>query len=105
MFKKLCYFLTQSATFADDIQRFSAPDNYWCYIFERAVRSYVERSSNKKNLEMTFAKAESRKELLKFSSQPSLTISPSQLTQCEHTGSPQGCLQQVNKSMCEASQI
>ena len=76
----------------EDIQRFSAPDNYWCYTFERAVRTYVERSSNKKNLELTFAKAEARKELLKFLHQPSLTTSPEE---CEHAGNPQGCLQQV----------
>ena len=50
----------------DDIRRFSSPDNYWCFTFERAVHGYVERSSNQKNLELTFAKAESRKELLKF---------------------------------------
>lgn len=50
----------------EDIVRFSAPDNVWCYVFERAVRGYVERSSNKKNLESTFAKAECRREFLKF---------------------------------------
>ena len=50
----------------DDIPRFSSPDNYWCFTFERAVHGYIERSSNQKNLELTFAKAESRKELLKF---------------------------------------
>ena len=50
----------------EDIERFSSPDNYWCFVFERAVHTYVERSSNKKNLEATFAKAESRRELLKF---------------------------------------
>ena len=50
----------------EDIMRFSSPDNYWCFVFERAVHTYVVRSSNKKNLECTFAKAESRRELLKF---------------------------------------
>uniref|UniRef100_A0A1X7U041 Uncharacterized protein n=1 Tax=Amphimedon queenslandica TaxID=400682 RepID=A0A1X7U041_AMPQE len=50
----------------DDIKRFSSPDNYWCFVFERAVHTYVERSSNNKHLELTFAKAESRRELLKF---------------------------------------
>ena len=49
----------------DDIMRFSSPDNFWCYTFERAVHKYVEKSSNKKNLELTFAKAECRRELLK----------------------------------------
>ena len=52
----------------DDILRFSTADNYWCYTFERAAKSYVERSSNSKNLEYTFAHAESRREFLKFQS-------------------------------------
>ena len=56
----------------DDISRFSIPDNYWCYTFERAVKGYVERSSNSKNLECTFAQAECRRELLKF--KPDLAI-------------------------------
>lgn len=51
----------------DDIKRFSSPDNYWCYTFERAVHNYVEKSSNKKHLELTFAKSECRREVLKFS--------------------------------------
>ena len=50
----------------DDIFRFSSPDNYWCFSFERAVHGYVERSTNNKNLELTFFKAETRRELLKF---------------------------------------
>ena len=50
----------------EDIQRFSAPDNYWCYSYERAVKSYIERSSNNKNLESTFAQVECRREFLKF---------------------------------------
>lgn len=50
----------------DDIHRFSSPDNYWCFVFERAVHKYVEKSSNHKNLEATFAKSESRREMLKF---------------------------------------
>ena len=32
----------------DDIRRFSSPDNFWCYMFERAVHTYVEKSSNQK---------------------------------------------------------
>lgn len=50
----------------DDIKRFSSPDNYWCYVFERAVHKYVIKSSNNKNLELTFAQAEIRREVLKF---------------------------------------
>ncbi len=52
----------------DDIERFSSPDNYWCFPFERAVNQYVARSSNKKNIEHTFANSECRREFLKFSS-------------------------------------
>lgn len=52
----------------EDIERFSSPDNYWCYSFERAVNKYVRRSSNNKNLERTFALAECRREFLKFQS-------------------------------------
>lgn len=50
----------------DDIRHFSSPNNYWCFTFEHAVHGYIERSSNQKNLELIFAKAESRKELLKY---------------------------------------
>ena len=50
-----------------DIRRFSSPDNYWCYVFERAVKNYVKRSSNCKNLEYTFARGECRRKFLKFS--------------------------------------
>ena len=50
----------------EDIRRFSSPDNVWCYVYERAVHTYIERSSNMKNLELTFAKAQSRREVLKF---------------------------------------
>lgn len=50
----------------EDIKRFSTPDNVWCYVYERAVHTYIDRSSNMKNLELTFAKAQSRRELLKF---------------------------------------
>jgi len=56
----------------DDILRHSSPDNYWCFVFERAVDKCVEKSSNNKKLEFTFAKAECRRELLKFSQSKSL---------------------------------
>ena len=51
---------------ADDIQRFSAPDNYWCFAFEWAVKHYVKQSSNKKHIEKSFARRESQREFLKF---------------------------------------
>lgn len=50
----------------EDIEHFGSPDNFWCYAFERAVKGYTQRSSNAKNLEHTFAKAECRKEFLRF---------------------------------------
>ena len=50
---------------AEDILRFSSPDNYWCEAYERAVSKYIATSSNKKNIELTFAKAEARREILK----------------------------------------
>ena len=49
-----------------DIRRFSSLDNYWCYVFERAVKNYVKHSPNCKNLEYTFAREEYRREFLKF---------------------------------------
>ena len=50
----------------EDMKRFSSPDNFWCHVFERVVKRYVQRSSNKKGIEVTFAKAEERRELAKF---------------------------------------
>ena len=49
----------------EDILRFSLSDNYWCEVYERAVTKYTSTCSNKKNIEITFAKAEGRRELLK----------------------------------------
>lgn len=53
---------------SEDIERFASPDNFWCYTFERAVKGYTQRPSNAKNLEHTFARAECRKEFLRFRS-------------------------------------
>jgi len=49
----------------EDIINFSATDNYWSAVSERAVKSYVKRSHNCKGVERTFAKAEARREFLK----------------------------------------
>jgi len=49
----------------EDILNFSATDNYWCSVFERAVKDYIKRSRNCKGIEGTFAKAEARREFLK----------------------------------------
>ena len=50
---------------AEDIINFSATDNYWCAVFERAVKNYIKKSHNSKGIEITFAKSESRREFLK----------------------------------------
>lgn len=50
----------------EDIERFSAPDNFWCFQFERAVKRYVQQSSNNKHIEKSFAGRESQRELMKF---------------------------------------
>ena len=50
----------------DDIKRFGHPDNYWCWFFERCVKKYIKISQNHKNIECSFANAESRREVLKF---------------------------------------
>lgn len=49
----------------EDIKRFSGTDNFWCFPFERAVKKYVARSSNCKHIEVTYARAEARREFLK----------------------------------------
>ena len=51
--------------FKEDLHRFSASDNTWCYVFERAVKKYKHHSNNCKGFEITFAAAEARRELLK----------------------------------------
>ncbi|KXJ21525.1 RNA-directed DNA polymerase from mobile element jockey [Exaiptasia diaphana] len=50
----------------EDAMRFSHPDNYWCFSFERAVNRYVNTSTNFKNIECTYAKMEKRRELMKL---------------------------------------
>ena len=49
----------------DDVLRFSLPDNYWCFAFERAVKKYISIPNNCKNIECSFAKREQRREFLK----------------------------------------
>ena len=49
----------------EDIKRFSSTDNFWCFPFERAVKKYTSRSSNCKHIEVTYARAEARREFLK----------------------------------------
>lgn len=65
----------------DDAMRFSHPDNYWCFPFERAVRRYVTTKSNFKNIECTYAKKEARRELLQHLSS-SIKDQPKQYKFC-----------------------
>ncbi|CAB4026572.1 Hypothetical predicted protein [Paramuricea clavata] len=44
----------------EDVFRFSLPDNYWCFAFERAVKKYISIPNNHKNSECSFAKKEQR---------------------------------------------
>ena len=46
----------------EDIERFAAPGNFWCFQFERAVKRYVQQSSNNKDFEKSFARRESQRE-------------------------------------------
>ena len=48
----------------EDILRFFSPDNFWCFSYERSVNRYTGYSSNCKNIEYSFAKAECRRELM-----------------------------------------
>ena len=49
----------------EDAMNFGSPDNYWCYDFERAVARYISISNNHKNIELTFARTELRRGILK----------------------------------------
>lgn len=51
--------------FREDIQKFSGLDNYSCWVKERAVKRYIRQSNNHKNIEITFAATEIRREVLK----------------------------------------
>ena len=55
-----------------DIINFSASDNYWCAVFERAVKDYVKWSHNCRGVEGTFARAEARREYLKSLQEPDI---------------------------------
>jgi len=49
----------------EDILNFSASDNTWCAVFERAVKEYVKKSHNGKSIETTFPHVEAIREYLK----------------------------------------
>ena len=49
---------------SDDIYRFSSPDNYWVFDLERAVKRYVNQTTNHRNIEKTYSDNETRREVL-----------------------------------------
>ena len=49
---------------AEDIYCFSSPDNYWVFDFERAVKWYVNQTTNHRNIEKTYSDNETRREVL-----------------------------------------
>ena len=69
----------------EDVLNFSSPDNYWRYNFERAVKRYVSISSNHKNIEITFARAELRRDVLKVLSLKSQEVDSETETVCYPT--------------------
>ena len=52
--------------FKEDIQRFGGLDNYSCWVKERAVKRYIRQSNDHKNIEVTFAATEVRREVLRI---------------------------------------
>lgn len=50
---------------SEDVLNFGSPDNFWRYNIECAVGWYVAISTNHKNIEITFAWADLRPEILK----------------------------------------
>ena len=68
----------------EDIMNFSATDNYWCAVFERAVKDYVKRSKNCKGVEGTYAKAEARREYLKVFKKERFLSELRQMTQVRY---------------------
>ena len=64
-----CHVVNHNLThISEDVLNFGSPDNFWCYNFERAVGRYIAISTNYKNIEITFARAELRREILKVRS-------------------------------------
>lgn len=49
----------------EDIINFSTCHNYWCAVFERAVKHYVKRLQNCNGIDKTFATLEAQREFLK----------------------------------------
>ena len=62
----------------DCVHRFGSLDNYWCYVFERAVQRYTKTPHNCKNIEHTLAHFEVQREFLSSHSRqpPDSTLEP-----------------------------
>ena len=43
-----------------------SPDNYWCWVFKRAVPVYVTTPTNRRHIECTYAAKELQKEFVKM---------------------------------------
>lgn len=67
----------------DDITRFSSVDNYSCWTEERAVRWYILASNNHKNIEITFALSEARREFLKIRESNQQDVNPLDVHQAD----------------------
>ena len=52
--------------FKDDTTRFSSLDDYSCWTEKRTVRQHILASNNHKNIEITFALSEAKREFLKL---------------------------------------
>lgn len=44
----------------DDVERHGPHDLYWCYRFERNIKSYINIKTNQKENELTYARYEGR---------------------------------------------
>ena len=66
----------------EDVLNFGSSDNYWCYNFERAVGRYIAISTNHKNIELTFARAELWQEVLKVRTSLKAQENGSEVTIC-----------------------
>ena len=42
----------------EDVLKFGVTDNFWCATFERAVKNYISRPTNKMGLEKIYAHSE-----------------------------------------------
>ena len=84
---RACHLVNHNLTHIhEDVLNFGTPDNYWCYNFERAVQRYVTISNNHKNIEVTFARTELRREILKVRSSLKIQESDSETGICYPKG-------------------